>query len=234
VTCPGCAAATTGIQLESRLGRPIAVDACTRCGTFWFDELESPQLSPGSILTLFELIGDGAASPRPARPTALRCPRCDAHLLVTHDMQRHTGFEYWRCDAGHGRLISFYNFLREKDFIRPLSSAQLRELRDNLQTVRCSSCGAPIDVVKVSSCTHCGTPLSLLDMHQAARLLEELKHAAAPRPIDPALPLDLLRAAHESEANSTFGASEAWWKEAGSAGLVEAGLGALVRLMKKA
>ena len=223
----------TGMRLDSRLDRPIAVDACTSCGTFWFDELESPQLSPGSILTLFQLIGDCVASPRPARPTVLRCPRCEAHLLVTHDMQRRTAFEYWRCDAGHGRLISFYNFLREKDFIRPLSPAQLRELRDNLQTVRCSSCGAPIDVTRNSSCTHCGTPLSLLDMHQAARLLAELKHAATPHAVDPALPLELMRAARESEANSAFGASQEWWKEAGSAGLVEAGLGALARLMKK-
>jgi DNA-directed RNA polymerase subunit RPC12/RpoP len=133
------------MNLDSRLGRPIAVDACTICGMFWFDDLESPQLSPGSILKLFQLIGDGAASPRPARPTALRCPRCGGHLLVTHDAQRQTAFEYWRCDAGHGRLISFYNFLREKNFIRPLSPAQLRELRDNLQTVRCSSCGAPLE-----------------------------------------------------------------------------------------
>ncbi len=221
------------MKLDSRLGAAIAIDACTSCGTFWFDDLESPQLSPASILTLFQLIGDGAASPRPARPTVLRCPRCPARLLLTHDMQRRTTFEYWRCDAGHGRLISFYNFLREKDFIRPLSPAQLRELRDNLQTVRCSSCGAPVDVTHASSCTHCGTPLSLLDMHQAARLLEDLTRAATPRPIDPGLPLDLALAARESEANSTFGASKEWWKEAGSAGLVEAGLGALVRLMKK-
>lgn len=233
MTCPGCAAASTELQLESRLGRPIAVDVCARCGTFWFDDLESPPLSPGSILKLFELIGVGAATPRPARPTALRCPRCGTHLLATHDMQRHTGFEYWRCDAGHGRLISFYNFLREKDFIRQLSPTQLLELRDNLQTVRCSSCGAPIDVTTVSSCEHCGTPLSLLDMHQAARLLADLKQAAAPRAIDPALPLDLAIAARESEANSTFGINEAWWKAAGSTGLVEAGLGAILRLMKQ-
>ena len=66
-----------------------------------------------------------------------------------------------------------------------------RELRDNLQTVRCSSCGAPIDVRRTSECTHCGTALSLLDMHQATRLLEELTQEAAPRPVDPALPLDL-------------------------------------------
>jgi hypothetical protein len=233
VRCPGCAAATHTLALESRIGRTITVDACTNCGVLWFDDLESPQLSPGSILTLFQLIGDGAATPRPARPTVLRCPRCDRHLLLTHDRQRQTPFDYWRCDAEHGRLITFYNFLREKDFIRPLTLAQLAELRDNLQTVRCSSCGAPIDVTKTSACTHCGTPLSLLDMHQAARLLEDLKQAAAPKPIDPSLPFDLMRAARESEANSTFGGNEDWWKEAGSTGLVEAGLGALARIMKK-
>jgi hypothetical protein len=221
------------MRLDSRLGMPITIDACTNCGTFWFDEFESPQLSPASILTLFQLIGNAAGSPSPARPTVLRCPRCRAHLLVTHDVQRHTAFEYWRCDANHGRLISFYNFLREKDFIRPLSVAQLSELRDNLQTVRCSGCGAPVDVIQHSSCTHCGAPLSLLDMHQATRLIEDLKQAATPRAVDPALPFELMRAAHESEANSALGASQEWWKDAGSAGLVAAGLSALARLMKK-
>jgi hypothetical protein len=232
VPCPGCAAANTTLTLGSRFGRAISVESCSQCGTFWFDELESPQLSPGAILTLFGLIGDTAATPHPA-PTVLRCPACSRHLLLTHDQQRRTTFEYWRCDADHGRLITFYNFLREKDFIKPLSPEQLQELRNNLQTVRCSSCGAPIDVMHTSSCTHCGTVLSLLDMHQAARLLTELRQAAAPRPIDPALPLDLLKAARESEANSALGADADWWKEAGSAGLVAAGLGALARLMNK-
>lgn len=230
--CPGCAAPTTSLRLETRFDRPIVVDACTHCGTIWFDELESPQLSPGSILALFQLIGDGAATPRPAQPTVLRCPQCRGRLLLTHDRQRQTTFEYWRCDADHGRLITFYNFLREKDFIRPLSPSQLSALRDRLQTVRCSSCGAPIDIRKTSACSHCGTVLSLLDMDQAVRLLQELKQAAEPRPIDPALPLDLAVAAKQSEANSTFGGGEGWWKEAGSAGLVEAGLGAFARLMK--
>lgn len=233
MNCPGCAAAMTGMRLESRLGTSIAIDVCAACGVFWFDEFESLQLSPASTLTLFQVIGDGAASPRPARPGVLRCPRCAARLAVTHDAQRQTTFEYWRCDNGHGRLISFYNFLREKDFIRPLAPHQLRELRENLQTVRCSSCGAPIDLAKASSCAHCGTALSLLDMRQAARLIDDLKRAAEPRPVDPDLPLDLARAARESEAASAFGDGEEWWKQAASAGLVEAGLGALSRLMKK-
>jgi len=88
MTCPGCAGTSTELQLESRLGRPIAVDACTRCGTLWFDELESPQLSPGSILKLFELIGDGAASPRPARPIALRCPTIFSAKRISSDRFR--------------------------------------------------------------------------------------------------------------------------------------------------
>ena len=71
-------------------------------------------------------------------------------------------------------------------------------------------------------------------MHQAARLLAELKDAATPKTVEPAtLAFDLVKAAQESEANSLFGGSDGWWKEAGSAGLVEAGLGAFTRLLKK-
>ncbi len=45
-----------------------------------------------------------------------------------------------------------------------MSSAQLDELRKNLQSVNCSNCGAPIDLAKATVCSHCATPLSILDV----------------------------------------------------------------------
>ena len=61
-------------------------------------------------------------------------------------MQRNTRFEYLRCPNGHGRLTTFVEFLKEKDFIRPLSARQIAELRESLQTINCSSCGAAVDL----------------------------------------------------------------------------------------
>ena len=123
------------------------------------------------------------SSPRRFRAAAgsvgrvLKCPRCRSRLLDTQDMQRNTRFSYSRCPHGHGRFTTFFNFLREKDFVRPLSAAQLDELRQHVQTVNCSNCGAPIDLAHASSCGHCGSALSILDMQQAEKVVEQLRRA---------------------------------------------------------
>jgi hypothetical protein len=98
-------------------------------------------------------------------------------------------FQYLRCAHGHGRFITFFNFLREKNFIRPLTRQQIEEIRKTVQFVNCSNCGAPVDLAKGTSCAHCGTPLSMLDSKQAEAVVDQLKRASEPRAIDPALPL---------------------------------------------
>lgn len=151
---------------ENRLGASISIDLCVSCQVLWFDGHESLQLSRGSVLKLFRLIGEHALAPRTRAATTPSCPRCGIRLIETHDMQRTTRFTYRRCPREHGRLITFVDFLREKDFIRPLSAEQIEDLRRNIQVVNCSNCGAPIDLAKDTSCTHCGSPLSMLDMKQ--------------------------------------------------------------------
>jgi uncharacterized protein YbaR (Trm112 family) len=182
---------------------------------------------------VFTRIGDLSKGAKPAIGPVLRCPRCHAHLEPTHDRQRNTPFEYWRCDHGHGRFITGFNFLREKNFIKPLSAGELEQLRQNVQTVNCSNCGGPIDVTHESACPHCGSPLSMVDMKQAQTLIAELRDAATPRPIDPALPLNLMKAREEVER--IFAAADgntSWWKDASSTGLVEAGMAAIGRWLK--
>jgi hypothetical protein len=178
--CPHCGRATTVEHLQTRLGGPLDIDICLSCQALWFDRYESLQLSPAAILRLFAIIGDAMAGARPAPWQGGRCPRCDAALVLIHDMQRTTRFQYWRCPLEHGRLITFFDFLREKDFIHPLAPAQLAELRQNFESINCSNCGAPVDVDQ-GKCGHCGTPVSMLDLHQAERLIADLQHAAGPR-----------------------------------------------------
>lgn len=219
------------VILEGHAGAKVEIDLCRTCHAFWFDARESLHLAPSSTLRLFALIGETSAA-RTALSAVLRCPRCQARLVPTNDFQRNTSFQYSRCDRGHGRFITFFNFLREKDFIRPLSQKQIHELRQNVQFVNCSNCGGPVDLAKGTSCAHCGTPLSILDAKQAETVVAQLKHASEPRPIDPALPLELARAKRDVEA--TFAASGAdWWKDAASSGLVEAGFGALMVWLRK-
>jgi Zn-finger nucleic acid-binding protein len=219
------------LDLEGQAGTTVQIDVCALCQVFWFDRHESLKLAPASTLRVFTRIGEASASGRTPISSLLKCPRCHAHLSLTHDQQRNTPFEYWRCPHDHGRLITFFQFLREKDFIRPLSQAQLVELRRNVQSVNCSNCGASIDLAKESVCAHCGTALSMLDLDQAKDIVAQLKRAAEPRPVDPTLPLRLVQAKREAEA--AFPADGRSWSDAASSGLVEAAFGALMALVKK-
>ena len=224
------------IALTGHAGTRIDIDVCHGCHAFWFDARESLQLSPASTLRLFTLIGETSGSRTTLAPV-LRCPRCQSRLLSTNDFQRNTSFRYWRCDRGdgnsHGRFITFFDFLREKNFVRPMTGQQIDDLRKNIQFVNCSNCGGPVDLTKGSACGHCGTPLSMLDSKQAEATVEQLKRAAEPRPVDPTLPLQMERARREVEA--TFAAAERghdWWSNAASSGLVEASFSALMTLLK--
>jgi hypothetical protein len=198
--------------LTAHLGRPVAIDLCQSCQLFWFDSRESISLTPAATLTLFRIIGERVATPQSRNADVAKCPRCRARLRRTFDMQRATRFEYLRCPNDHGRLTSFFDFLREKDFIRPLTSQQLAELRQNVQSVNCSNCGAPVDITAGAACGHCGASLSMLDLTQAEKLVQQLQHAEdrTAQPVDPSLPLELARARREVEA--AFDGVSRWLK----------------------
>ncbi len=238
LTCPACRAAMRRLRLDGHYGTTVEIDLCGACQAFWFDQREHLQLSAGATLRLFEIIHDhhGPREPLPAR---LECPRCQIRLLSTDDRQRATLFHYWRCGRGHGRFMTFFDFLREKDFIRPLDGHQLAALRAQVRSVNCSNCGAPIDLTKSTVCGYCRTPLAMIDFERVGRVVSELReeagrpHAAGPG-ADAALALALLR--ERQQVDSFFhqldGASD--WSTLGpSGGIVESGLGAVVSLIKR-
>jgi hypothetical protein len=188
---------------EAHLGRRVAIDICHGCQAFWFDRHESATLTPGATLRLFRIIGEKIARPQQSNADLAKCPRCKSRLRRTHDIQRGTRFQYLSCPHSHGRLTTFFDFLREKDFIRPLTSQQIEELRRNVQSVNCANCGAPVDLTAGAACAHCGTPLSMLDLKQAETLVAQLQKAEdrARQPLDPALPLELERVRRQTERN---------------------------------
>ena len=222
--------------LDGHIGRPVTIDVCLPCQSFWFDAHESVQLSPGGTLALFRLIGEHTGKRSFSNAELAKCPRCHARLRLTQDMQRATRFSYLRCPNDHGRLTTFFDFLREKNFIRPLTAEQLQELRQNVQTVNCSNCGAPIDLAAGATCTHCGSALSMLDMQRAGALVDELQRAGETRrTIDPALPFELARARREVlDSFAEFERGPAWFGDVSSFGLVGAGLTAISRWLKDA
>jgi hypothetical protein len=218
--------------LDGHLARPVVIDLCFACQAFWFDRHESLSLTPASTLRLFRVIGERAAKPQVPGPDLAKCPRCRGRLRRTHDMQRATRFEYLRCPNGHGRLTTFFDFLREKNFVRPLPAERLAELRRYAPTVNCSACGAPVDLARESACGHCRAPLSMLDPDQVQAVVRDLQRAEERRTtIDPAFATRLVddRAALERALRAP--ADMQALDLGGSFGVVEAGVSALVRLL---
>lgn len=232
MNCPGCAAAMTALTLDGHLGTKVELDLCPTCQVIWFDRQESLRLSPGATLQLFRLIAERKQlSPSPLREPQ-KCPRCDLRLLLTHDRQRNTPFRYRRCAREHGRLITFFDFLREKDFVRPLSQQQLADLRANIQMINCSNCGAPIDLVNASACAHCSTPISMLDLKHIEQMAAQLGQAeAASRTIDPMLPERLERERREVEKLFEALRTDGGGTRPATFGLVEMGLRLISKLV---
>ena len=130
----------------------VEIDVCFPCHAMWFDQFESAQLAPGAIVQLFRDINDHRDDPLKPISASARCPRCRVGLALTHDIQRTNRITYYRCPQGHGRLTTFYMFLREKNFIRSLSAPEVTQLRAQVKQVRCSSCGGPIDLERQTEC----------------------------------------------------------------------------------
>lgn len=233
MNCPNCGQPATEQTLAGHVGTTVTIDLCLPCQVFWFDARESLQLSPASTLQLFRLIGEQTPGERRVLSAAARCPRCNLGLRLVHDQQRTTRFQYRRCPDNHGRLITFFEFLKEKNFIKPMSDAQIEELRRHVAAVNCSNCGASIDLLRTSACEHCGSVLSLLDTSQAGALVAELRAAdRSGQPVDPALPLRLEQVRRET-ARAFERQDAAWYDDVSASGTVMAGLHALARWLSR-
>jgi Zn-finger nucleic acid-binding protein len=188
-------------SFDGHLGRTVAIDLCSGCNGIWFDGMESHQLTAGATLALFKRMGEAVAEAN--RPLGARktCPRCQAGLTRELDKQRSTTFEVFRCPAGHGRYMTFGAFLRAKNFARDLTPVEISELRRHVQSVKCTGCGAAVDVREHSACGFCRAPIAMIDPDQLQRTIAALqdKEARRPKPVpgqspmhvDPMLPLRL-------------------------------------------
>jgi len=163
------------LEFERALMGRSAIDFCFPCQLIWFDPGESTGLSPGGVIEVFKALDAHRGEARNnALPSILDCPRCAARLSLTQDVQRTTHFTYYRCTFGHGRLSPFMQFLREKNFIRPVSGIELAALKAKVHMIQCSNCGAPVDLEHEIACTYCHTPISILDPDAVARTLRDL------------------------------------------------------------
>jgi len=179
-------------SFERMYGRRLTIDVCHHCQCLWFDDQEFLQMTPGATLQLVASVAEDRSVTRQPWAAAPRCPRCSRALAETHDLQRNTRFSYYRCPEGHGRFITYYQFLRAKNFVRPLSEEEVRELRARIQQINCANCGAPVDVERNAVCGHCRSPLAIIDPDQVRKTIQELKTAAEEKKgVDATLPLSL-------------------------------------------
>src|ERR1700730_11602911 len=228
LACPNCNESMPPQMVEAfGIVHPLEINACAPCNLLWFDKFESVRLTPKAVLELFRFIGEARAERRTLAAN-FRCPRCATALALTHDLQRTTRFTYWRCNNDGGQLITFGQFLREKDFVRTPTPAELARLRATVRQIACSQCGAPVDLATDSACTHCGAPIALIDPEGVTKALQQLSaDASTPASGDPTA----MRAAlSDAQINAIFDL-ERMQHANGNTDLVAIGAGAIGALV---
>jgi Zn-finger nucleic acid-binding protein len=232
IHCPSCAETMQAPDFDGSLGGRISLDLCFACQAIWFDHNESTRLAPGAVIELFKLIHAHRDEPRRPLSASLACPRCTTRLAFTHDFARSNAITYYRCELCLGRLTEFLQFLREKQFVRDLTQTELSGLRVQIEQVRCSGCGAAINLKNDSACPYCRAPISMLDADAVNKALQSLANAERTRttPVDPQhyadAFADIMRAERERQANESPGA----WM---AADLIGAGIGALLSIVAR-
>jgi hypothetical protein len=170
--CPNCATIMKLYTLPGHYGKSVVIDACHECHAIWFDENESTQLSPDGVVELFRMVHDAPGVASPKWGSGLGCVRCRSGLKTVNDMAGGSRFTYHRCEKGHGRLTSFYQFLTEKKFVRELTAAERMKLAAEVKQIRCSGCAAPVNLAKQSACEYCRAPISVFDRNAAQKAID--------------------------------------------------------------
>jgi hypothetical protein len=196
IPCPNCRQQMQAQDLEQNYHGTVRVDLCFACAGMWFDHMGSVQLAPGAVIELFKQIHSQLNAARQPLAGRLNCPRCGDALALGLDLCKSGRFSYFRCPRGDGRYTPFLQFLREKQFIRTLTAAELQRVRSQVRQIRCSECGAPIDLEQSSACQYCHAPVSFLDpdaVENAVNMWSDAEHRRHLRPTPEALGEALLR-----------------------------------------
>jgi hypothetical protein len=172
-------------RFPRKLTGEVELDLCFACQGIWFDDYESLHLAPAGVIDLFKLIHERRDGQRLPLASPLRCPRCNEKMIQSQDRVKSGLFNYQRCGQ-HGRFITFAQFMIEKGFVRQLTGAEIDEIKVRIGTVRCTGCGAPVDIRKDSACTHCRAPIAILDPQAVEQALSGYREAAAKQAAPPA------------------------------------------------
>ena len=184
--CTNCSAKMTAYMLPGHYNASVEIDVCMDCNAIWFDQFESMALSPDGTVALFQLIhqrGGTATSAATKFGEGLRCVTCGDGMRLTNDAVKSTRFTYQACRNGHGRLTTFYNFLAEKQFVRELTKAERAKLAARIEQIRCSGCGAAVNIGKVDACEYCRAPVSVFDRDAAKKAIDHYLQERRKQPV---------------------------------------------------
>ncbi len=184
--CTNCSAKMTAYMLPGHYNASVEIDVCMDCNAIWFDQFESMALSPDGTVALFQLIhqrGGTATSAATKFGEGLRCVTCGDGMRLTNDAVKNTRFTYQACRNGHGRLTTFYNFLAEKQFVRELTKTERAKLAAKIEQIRCSGCGAAVNIGKVDACEYCRAPVSVFDRDAAKKAIDHYLQERRKQPV---------------------------------------------------
>jgi len=173
------------VPLEGTYRGPMTIDVCTACRGFWFDAGEQFRLTPAATLVLLHRVEASRNTERRRVGTRPLCPRCHLPLGVTYDLVGADRYRYYRCPDRHGIFMPFFEFLRSQKLVRGLTPQELDALKQQLVSINCPSCGAPIDLHTETRCASCGSSLDIVDPVHLGNALRQLDAdaRAAPPPI---------------------------------------------------
>ncbi len=184
--CSNCSSKMTAYMLPGHYAGTVEIDVCMDCNAIWFDQFESMALSPDGTVALFQLIhqrGGTATSAATKFSEGLRCVTCGEGMKLTNDQVKGTRFAYQACRKGHGRMTTFYNFLAEKQFVRELTKAERAKLASKVEQIRCSGCGAAVNIGKVDACEYCRAPVSVFDRDAAKKAIDHYLQERQRQPV---------------------------------------------------
>ncbi len=173
--CTNCSTLMSLYSLPGHYNQNIEIDVCHDCNAIWFDQWESTQLSPDGTVALFQLINERGGTSSTAASKfgeGLRCVTCGTGMSLVNDRVKNTRFAYQSCPKGHGRLTTFYNFLAEKQFVRELTQLERSKLAATVQQIKCSGCGASVNIGKTDACEYCRAPVSVFDRDAAKTAID--------------------------------------------------------------
>jgi uncharacterized paraquat-inducible protein A len=237
IACACCNTPMQTFRCQHKVDGEVALDLCFGCQSIWFDQFESLQMAPSGILELFRLIHEHNTTPRHVWGSTLKCPRCEDRLVQSFDLCKNGKFTYYRCTQQHGRFTAFSALMVEKGFVRQLTVQEIEALAKQVQVVRCSSCGAPVDIRTQSACGYCHAPITILDPNAVEKALGQLVEGAKPpKPLDPNIVADMLldHARQKWGAQLTLAKTGQWSSlDDNPVDLVTSGLAAIRALLKR-